>query len=103
MATPYIKKLRLLLTDIVMPGMSGVELARNLRVIKPGLKVLFISGYTDDIGVGAGDPATLYLQKPFTPEVLAEKVREVLNLEPSSQKGGGHISEPVQSSIPSQS
>jgi two-component system, cell cycle sensor histidine kinase and response regulator CckA len=102
-ATPYIKKLRLLLTDIVMPGMSGVELARNLRVIKPGLKVLFISGYTDDIGVGAGDPATLYLQKPFTPEVLAEKVREVLNLEPSSQKGGGHISEPVQSSIPSQS
>jgi two-component system cell cycle sensor histidine kinase/response regulator CckA len=102
-ATPYIKKLRLLLTDIVMPGMSGVELARNLRVIKPGLKVLFISGYTDDIGVGAGDPATLYLQKPFTPEVLAEKVREVLDLEPSSQKGGGHISEPVQSSIPSQS
>lgn len=103
MATPYLKKLRLLLTDIVMPGMSGVELARNLRVIKPGLKVLFISGYTDDIGIGAGDPATLYLQKPFTPEVLAEKVREVLNLEPSSQKGGGHITAPLQSSIPSQS
>ncbi|MBX3333832.1 MAG: response regulator [Nitrospira sp.] len=102
-ATPYIKKLRLLLTDIVMPGMSGVELARNLRVIKPGLKVLFISGYTDDIGIGAGDPATLYLQKPFTPEVLAEKVREILNLEPSSQKGGALISAPLQSSIPSQS
>ncbi len=102
-ATPYIKKLRLLLTDIVMPGMSGVELARNLRVIKPGLKVLFISGYTDDIGVGAGGPGTLYLQKPFTPEVLAEKVREVLNLESSSQKSGGEMSAPLQSSIPSQS
>lgn len=102
-ATPYMRKLRLLLTDIVMPGMSGVELARNLRVIKPGLKVLFISGYTDDIGIGAGDPASMYLQKPFTPEVLAEKVREVLNLEPSSQKGSGQISEPLQSSITSQS
>lgn len=102
-ATPYIRKLRLLLTDIVMPGMSGVELARNLRVIKPGLKVLFISGYADDIGIGAGDPASMYLQKPFTPEVLAEKVREVLNLEPSGQKGGGPISESLQSSIPSQS
>ncbi|MBK9306786.1 MAG: response regulator [Nitrospira sp.] len=102
-ATPYIKKLRLLLTDIVMPGMSGVELARNLRVIKPGLKVLFISGYTDDIGIGAGDPGTLYLQKPFTPEVLAEKVREVLNLEPSSQEGGDHRSASLQSSVPRQS
>ena len=102
-ATPYMGKLRLLLTDIVMPGMSGVELARNLRVIKPGLKVLFISGYTDDIGIGTGDPASMYLQKPFTPEVLAGKVREVLNREPSSQKGSGHISEPLHSSIPSQS
>ena len=102
-ATPYMGKLRLLLTDIVMPGMSGVELARNLRVIKPGLKVLFISGYTDDIGIGAGDPASRYLQKPFTPEVLAEKVREVLNLEPTSQRGSGHLSEPLQSPIPGQS
>jgi signal transduction histidine kinase/ActR/RegA family two-component response regulator len=102
-ATPYMGKLRLLLTDIVMPGMSGVELARNLRVIKPGLKVLFISGYADDIGIGAGDPASRYLQKPFTPEVLAEKIREVLNLEPSSQKGSGRLSERLQSSIPGQS
>jgi two-component system, cell cycle sensor histidine kinase and response regulator CckA len=102
-ATPYMGKLRLLLTDIVMPGMSGVELARNLRVIKPGLKVLFISGYTDDIGIGAGDPASTYLQKPLTPEVLAEKVREVLDREPSSQKRSGHISTPLRSSIPSQS
>jgi two-component system, cell cycle sensor histidine kinase and response regulator CckA len=92
-ATPYIGKLRLLLTDVVMPGMSGVELARNLREIKPELKVLFISGYTDDIGIGAGDPASTYLQKPFTPEVLAETVREVLN-RPAGPKGSGHMSAP---------
>lgn len=102
-ATPYLRRLRLLLTDIVMPGMSGVELARNLRVIKPGLKALFISGYTDDIGIGSGDPASMYLQKPFTPEVLAEKVRELLNREPSNQKKSGHMSEPLQSSILGQS
>mgnify|MGYP002400866592 CR=1 FL=1 len=102
-ATPYIKKLRLLLTDIVMPGMSGVELAQNLRVIKPGLKVLFISGYTDDIGIGTGDPACMYLQKPFTPEMLAAKVHEVLNLEPSTQKGSGCLSFPMEPSTQRQS
>ncbi|HEU5408283.1 MAG TPA: response regulator [Nitrospira sp.] len=81
-ATPHIGKLKLLLTDIVMPGMSGTELARHLRVIKPELKLLFISGYTDDVGIGAGDPASAYLQKPFTPEALASSVRELLNVKP---------------------
>lgn len=102
-ATPYMGKLRLVLTDVVMPGMSGVELARNLRMIKPGLKVLYMSGYTDDIGIGTGDPASMYLQKPFTPEVLAGKVREVLNREPSGQKRGDYVSEPLQASISRQS
>ncbi|MBS0152042.1 MAG: response regulator [Nitrospira sp.] len=78
-ATPYMKKLQLLLTDIVMPGMSGTELARHLRVIKPELSVLFISGYEDDVGVGAGDTAMAYLQKPFTTEALAETVRHLLD------------------------
>ena len=67
MATPHIGKLKLLLTDIVMPGMNGTELARHLRVINPELKLLFMSGYTDDVGIGAGDPASAHLQKPFTP------------------------------------
>ncbi|UVT15903.1 MAG: response regulator [Nitrospira sp.] len=84
-ATPYIGKLKLLLTDIVMPGMSGTELARHLRVIKPELKLLFISGYTDDVGIGAGDTASAYLQKPFTPEALAGKVRELLDLVPTER------------------
>ena len=84
-ATPHIGKLKLLLTDIVMPGMSGTELARHLRVIKPELKLLFISGYTDDVGIGAGDPASAYLQKPFTPEALANSVRELLDVKPTNR------------------
>ena len=83
-ATPHMGKLKLLLTDIVMPGMSGTELARHLRVIKPELKLLFISGYTDDVGIGAGDPASAYLQKPFTPEALASSVRELLDMKPTN-------------------
>jgi len=85
-ATPHIGKLKLLLTDIVMPGMSGTELARHLRVIKPELKLLFISGYTDDVGIGAGDPASAYLQKPFTPEALASSVRELLDAKPNRMR-----------------
>ncbi|NJN70432.1 MAG: hypothetical protein HC801_09265 [Nitrospira sp.] len=45
-----------------MPGMSGVELARNLRVIKPELSVLLISGYMDDVGISASEPSWAYLQ-----------------------------------------
>lgn len=79
--------LQLLLTDVVMPGMSGTELAQHLRVIKPDLKLLFMSGYTDDVGIGAGDPLSAYLQKPFTPEALAKLVRELLDDQPATAKG----------------
>ena len=82
--TQQLGALQLLLTDVVMPGMSGTELAQHLRVIKPELKLLFISGYTDDVGIGAGDPASAYLQKPFTPEALAKTIRELLDLTPAS-------------------
>jgi signal transduction histidine kinase/CheY-like chemotaxis protein len=72
--------LDLLLTDIVMPGMNGIELARRVRSIRPGVRVLFMSGYTDNAvteqGIlGAGAP---FLQKPFTSAILARMVREVL-------------------------
>jgi PAS domain S-box-containing protein len=74
----------MLLTDVVMPQMNGRELARQVAGIRPGLKILFVSGYTDTViaqhGVSALDGA--FLQKPFTPESLARKVREVLD-EPS--------------------
>jgi CheY-like chemotaxis protein len=72
--------LQLLITDVVMPQMNGRELAERLVARRPGLGVLFMSGYTDDqvlahgVARGAG-----FLQKPFTPDVLARKVREVLD------------------------
>lgn len=81
--TQQIGGLDLLLTDVVMPGMSGRELAEHLRVIKPELKLLFISGHTNDVGIGAGDSSSAYLQKPFTPEILAKTIRELLDCTPA--------------------
>ncbi len=71
----------LLLTDVVMPHMSGKELADKIRTAHPGTKVLFTSGYTDDM-LGQEDVANhkaMLLQKPFTRSALAHKVREVLD------------------------
>jgi DNA-binding response OmpR family regulator len=70
----------LLITDVVMPGMSGIELARQLLATRPALGVLFISGFTFEelvpaTSLGAG---TAYLPKPFETKVLSGKVRELL-------------------------
>jgi len=71
----------LLLTDVVMPGMNGRVLAEQLSPRQPGIKVLYMSGYTDSFIAGHGvlDPKTHLLHKPFTEEVLIRKVREVLD------------------------
>ena len=71
----------LLVTDIVMPGMTGRELAEALTAERPGIRVLYMSGYTDDAVVRHGVLAEgmPYLQKPFSPRALASKVREVLD------------------------
>jgi CheY-like chemotaxis protein len=80
LATQHNGVIDLLLTDVVMPGISGHSLAEQLRQKWPDLKILFISGYTDQApGVhGIWTPAA-FLQKPFSPPVLARKVRSVLD------------------------
>jgi len=74
-------RLDLLLTDIVMPGMTGRELEQALAAEHPTLQVLYMSGYTDDAVVRHGvlEEGVPYIQKPFTPDALALKVREVLD------------------------
>jgi two-component system cell cycle sensor histidine kinase/response regulator CckA len=74
--------IHLLLSDVVMPQLSGPELAKRLSPMRPEMKVLFVSGYTDDsiIRHGVLEAHTAYLQKPITPDGLTRKVREVLDL-----------------------
>ena len=88
LATQQAGSLQLLLTDVVMPGMGGRELAQHLSVIKPDLRTLFISGYMDDVGIMAGqeEGTSSFLQKPFTPEVLARAVRNLLDTGTPSDK-----------------
>ncbi|MEW6545107.1 MAG: PAS domain S-box protein [Nitrospirota bacterium] len=73
--------IHLLLTDVVMPGMSGRELAHRLTPQRPDMKVLYMSGYTSDAIARHGvlEPGIALIQKPFTPAALTAKIREVLN------------------------
>jgi two-component system, cell cycle sensor histidine kinase and response regulator CckA len=79
-ARRYPLPIDLLLTDVVMPEMGGLDLASRLEDIRPGVRVLYMSGYTDDAVFRHGllEKGRMFLQKPFTPATLARKVREVL-------------------------
>ena len=73
--------IHLMLTDIGMPGISGRELATRLSARRPGMAVLYMSGYTDNAVVHHGmlDPGAAFVQKPMAPDVLVRKVRELLD------------------------
>jgi len=80
-AASHTGPIHLLFTDVVMPGLSGRQLADQLAAVRPETKVLYTSGYTDDAVVRHGvlESGIAYLQKPFTVDGLARKVREVLD------------------------
>jgi two-component system, cell cycle sensor histidine kinase and response regulator CckA len=79
-AEDFKEHIDILITDVVMPGIGGRELAKKLQALRPGISVLYLSGYTEDTVVtqGALGPDTAFLQKPFTLQNLAKKVRDVL-------------------------
>jgi two-component system cell cycle sensor histidine kinase/response regulator CckA len=84
LAAMHAGPIHLVLTDVVMPGISGRELAERIVNIRPGIKVLYMSGYTDQAIVHHGilGSEAVLLQKPFTLATLAAKLREVLIPEP---------------------
>jgi two-component system cell cycle sensor histidine kinase/response regulator CckA len=83
LAAMHAGQIHLLMTDVVMPGISGRELAERASQIRPGIKILYMSGYTDQAVVHHGilETDAVLLQKPFTAATLASKLREILTVE----------------------
>jgi two-component system, cell cycle sensor histidine kinase and response regulator CckA len=83
LATRFDGPIHMLITDVVMPGMNGKELKKNIQGIKPGIKILFMSGYTSNIIAHRGvlEENVNFLQKPFSIESLSTKVRKILDRE----------------------
>jgi CheY-like chemotaxis protein len=85
MAADPAERLDLLLTDEVMPGMSGGDLAQRLRADRPGLRVLRVSGYSENLTAspGGAGPGSAFLPKPYTPLALRQHVRRLLDGTPA--------------------
>ncbi len=79
----YAGEIHLLVTDMVMPHLNGRDLARALAPERPGMKVLYMSGYTEEaiLKHGVFDPGSAFLEKPFSPGALARKIRELLDVQ----------------------
>jgi DNA-binding NtrC family response regulator len=82
--------IQLMITDVVMPKINGKDLAEQLARRRPDMKVLYMSGYTDNAVLNNGilEKEVAFLQKPFTPASLSEKVREVLEGDNRTHKAG---------------
>jgi PAS domain S-box-containing protein len=85
--------IHLLLTDVVMPGMNGPELAKQVAATRPEIKILYMSGYTGQTfsGAGALEKGSHFLQKPFTRGALAQKIRETLDDRGASAQSAGRL------------
>jgi len=79
-------EIHLLLTDMVMPGISGRELAQHIMLSRPGIRILYMSGYTENVMTSGGmlERGLAFLQKPFSPAVLIQKIREILTQTPTA-------------------
>ena len=90
LAEQYSGRIDLLITDVIMPGMNGKELAHRLTSLRPELKILYMSGYTSDVIAHHGvlDEGVSFLQKPFSIKGLADKIRAVLEADRTSAELG---------------
>lgn len=86
----HVEPIHLLVTDLVMPGRGGVALAQEIREVRPGIGVLFLSGYPEETAMrGHAPPAgSAFLQKPFTQEALSRQVRGLLDAGGATPSGG---------------